>query len=164
MLFRSALAESFLEKSGDNYEVATLAAKGRMQAEAGGKIEQCFVADGILAWLHLQNGKPQEALEVLNGIEGKAEKEEGQNLLPNIYAFETRCSLYRGDRACVTGWMENAPDENVEFRIYDRFIYLTKVRVYLQSGRNEQAYSLLTKLRYYAEMMSRTYKIGRAHV
>ena len=107
-----------------------------MQAEAGGKIEQCFVADGILAWLHLQNGKPQEALEVLNGIEGKAEKEEGQNLLPNIYAFETRCSLYRGDRACVTGWMENAPDENVEFRIYDRFIYLTKVRVYLQSGRN----------------------------
>ena len=156
-LVNLALAESFLEKSGDNYEVATLAAKGRMQAEAGGKIEQCFVADGILAWLHLQNGKPQEALEVLNGIEGKAEKEEGQNLLPNIYAFETRCSLYRGDRACVTGWMENAPDENVEFRIYDRFIYLTKVRVYLQSGRNEQAYSLLTKLRYYAEMMSRTY-------
>lgn len=156
-LVNLALAESFLEKSGDNYEVATLAAKGRMQAEAGGKIEQCFVADGILAWLHLQNGKPQEALEVLNGIEGKAEKEEGQNLLPNIHAFETRCSLYRGDRACVTEWMENAPDENVEFRIYDRFIYLTKVRVYLQSGRNEQAYSLLTKLRYYAEMMSRTY-------
>ena len=156
-LVNLALAESFLEKSGDNYEVATLAAKGRMQAEAGGKIEQCFVADGILAWLHLQNGKPQEALEVLNGIEEKAEKEEGQNLLPNIYVFETRCSLYRGDRAYVTEWMENAPDENVEFRIYDRFIYLTKVRVYLQSGRNEQAYSLLTKLRYYAEMMSRTY-------
>jgi len=156
-LVNLALAESFLEKSGDNYEVATLAAKGRMQAEAGGKIEQCFVADGILAWLHLQNGKPQEALEVLNGIEEKAEKEEEQNLLPNIYAFETRCSLYRGDRAYVTEWMENAPDENVEFRIYDRFIYLTKVRVYLQSGRNEQAYSLLTKLRYYAEMMSRTY-------
>ena len=50
-LVNLALAESFLEKSGDNYEVATLAAKGRMQAEAGGKIEQCFVADGILAWL-----------------------------------------------------------------------------------------------------------------
>ena len=59
-LVNLALAESFLEKSGDNYEVATLAAKGRMQAEAGGKIEQCFVADGILAWLHLQNGKPQD--------------------------------------------------------------------------------------------------------
>ena len=44
-LVNLALAESFLEKSGDNYEVATLAAKGRMQAEAGGKIEQCFVAD-----------------------------------------------------------------------------------------------------------------------
>lgn len=32
-LVNLALAESFLEKSGDNYEVATLAAKGRMQAE-----------------------------------------------------------------------------------------------------------------------------------
>jgi LuxR family maltose regulon positive regulatory protein len=83
-LVNLALAESFLEKSGDNYEVATLAAKGRMQAEAGGKIEQCFVADGILAWLHLQNGKPQEALEVLNGIEGKAEKR-GRTKSPSQY-------------------------------------------------------------------------------
>lgn len=152
-----ALAESFLEKSGDNYEIATLAAKGRMQAESGGKLEQCFVADGIQTWLHLQNGKPQEAMEVLTGIEHKAENEDGKNLLPNIHAFEARCSLYRGDRASISAWADSAPDENVEFRIYDRFIYLTKVRVYLQSGRNEQAYSLLTKLRYYADMMSRTY-------
>lgn len=83
-LVNLALAESFLEKSGDNYEVATLAAKGRMQAEAGGKIEQCFVADGILAWLHLQNGKPQEALEVLNGIEGKGRKR-GRTKSPSQY-------------------------------------------------------------------------------
>ena len=45
----------------------------------------------------------------------------------------------RPDAACTeeiepvlqVGW-KTAPDENVEFRIYDRFIYLTKVRVYLQ--------------------------------
>ena len=49
-LVNIALAESFLEKGGDNYEIATLAAKGRMQAEAGGKLEQCFVADGIQIW------------------------------------------------------------------------------------------------------------------
>lgn len=93
-LVNLALAESFLEKSGDNYEVATLAAKGRMQAEAGGKIEQCFVADGILAWLHLQNGKPQEALEVLNGIEGKAEKRKDKISFP-IYMH------LRPDAACT---------------------------------------------------------------
>ena len=42
-----ALAESFLEKGEDNYEVSSLANRGRMQAEAGGKLEQCFVADGF---------------------------------------------------------------------------------------------------------------------
>ena len=60
-----ALAESFLEKGEDNYEVSSLANRGRMQAEAGGKLEQCFVADGILAWLHIQNGRYNEALELM---------------------------------------------------------------------------------------------------
>ena len=156
-LVNTALAESFLEKGGDNYEIATLAAKGRMQAEAGGKLEQCFVADGIQVWLHLQNGKPQEAEEILDGIEKKAEKESGQNLIPNIKAFKARCSLYRGDRAALAEWMNQIPDENEEFRIYDRFIYLTKVRAYLQSGKEAQAYYLLEKLKYYASVMKRTY-------
>lgn len=156
-LVNIALAESFLEKGGDNYEIATLAAKGRMQAEAGGKLEQCFVADGIQIWLHLQNGKPQEAEEILDGIEKKAENEFGQNLIPNIKAFKARCSLYRGDRAALAEWMKLIPDENEEFRIYDRFIYLTKVRVYLQNGRESLAFCLLEKLKYYASVMKRTY-------
>ena len=156
-LVNIALAESFLEKGGDNYEIATLAAKGRMQAEAGGKLEQCFVADGIQIWLHLQNGKPQEAEEILDGIEKKAENEFGQNLIPNIKAFKARCSLYRGDRVALAEWMKLIPDENEEFRIYDRFIYLTKVRLYLQNGRESQAFCLLEKLKYYASVMKRTY-------
>ena len=44
--------------------------------------------------------------------------------------------------------MKKAPDEEQEFSIYDRFHYLTKVRVYLQNGRNEQAYNLLLKCEY----------------
>ena len=152
-----ALAESFLEKAGDNYEIATLAAKGRIQAEAGGKLEQCFVADGVQAWLHLQNGKPQEALDILTSLEKKAENENVKNIIPNIKAFKARCCLYRGERNSTAEWMASAPDENVEFRIFDRFIYLTKVRYYLMSGRDGQAYSLLEKLRYYVGVMKRTY-------
>ena len=34
---------------------------------------------------------------------------------------------------------------------------MTKVRVYLQNGRNEQAYNLLLKCGYYAKVMKRTY-------
>lgn len=151
------LAESLLEKGGDNYEIATLATKGRMQAEAAGKLEQCFVADGILSWLHLQNGKPKEAMDILTSIEEKAICENMSQLIPNIKAFKVRCCLYSGDKAEVSDWLLNAPDENIEFRILDRFQYLTKVRVYLQNGRNEKAYELLTELFYYADMMKRTY-------
>lgn len=57
----------------------------------------------------------------------------------------------------IAKWMETAPDEEIEFRTYDRFQFLTKVRVYLQMGRYEQAYNLLVKLQYYASMMKRTY-------
>ena len=39
-----ALAESYLEKGQDDYEVMALIQKGRMQAESGGKIEQVWVA------------------------------------------------------------------------------------------------------------------------
>ena len=73
-----ALSESFFEKGEDNYEVASLANKGRMQAETGGKLEQCFVADGMLAWLHIITGKVSEAEELLKRFYKKAEKEEAK--------------------------------------------------------------------------------------
>lgn len=156
-LVNLALAESFFEKGGDNYEVATLANKGRMQAEAGGKLEQCFVADGILAWLHIINGKEKEAEELLVRFENKVKKEGAERLIPNIETFIVRCALYSGDKVAVAEWMAKAPDEELQFSIYDRFHYMTKVRVYLQNGRNEQAYNLLLKCGYYAKVMKRTY-------
>mgnify|MGYP002273920187 FL=1 len=152
-----ALSESFFEKGEDNYEVASLANKGRMQAETGGKLEQCFVADGMLAWLHIITGKVSEAEELLKRFYKKAEKEEAERLLPNIETFIIRCALYSQKKAEIEKWMKKAPDEEQEFSIYDRFHYLTKVRVYLQNGRNEQAYNLLLKCEYYATVMKRTY-------
>lgn len=53
--------------------------------------------------------------------------------------------------------METAPDENVEFVTFDRFHHLTKVRIYLTTGKYELAVELLQKLLYYAEVMKRTY-------
>ena len=155
-LVNLALAESFFEKGGDNYEVAMLANKGRMQAEAGGKIEQCFVGDGMLAWLHIITGKVKEAEELLTRFKGKAQQENAERILPNIDTFLVRCALYDADKAAIAKWLAQAPDEELIFSIYDRFHYITKVRVYLQNGRNEQAYHLLLKCAYYAKVMQRT--------
>ena len=161
-LVNLALSESLLEKGGDNYEVASLANKGRMQAEAGGKLEQCFVADGMLAWLHILNGKVQEAEELLGRFRKKLQKEKEsstsiERMMANVDTFLIRCALYRSDRSASARWLETAPDEELGFCVYDRFGYVTKVRVYLQNGRNEQAYNLLLKLEYYARVMRRTY-------
>lgn len=157
-LVNLALAESFLEKGGDNYEVAALANKGRMQAESVGRIEQCFVADGILAWLHILTGKAAEAEELLTRFYRKAEAEGREKLLPNVRTFLIRSRLYGRKRKEAEQWLtEEAPDVEQGFSIYDRFHYMTMVRIYLQQGRNEQAYNLLSKCEYYAKVMKRTY-------
>lgn len=156
-LVNLALAESFLEKGGDSYEISNLANKGMLQAQAGGKLEQCFVAAGLLSWLHLQNGHGEDAEELLVSFRKKAEEEGAVKLLPNLTALQIRMGLYLGKTAEAAEWMEEAPDEEVEFTTMERFRYLTKVRIYLLTGRNEKAVSLLQRLLYYAEVMKRTY-------
>ncbi len=151
-----ALAESFFEKGGDNYEVCTLAQKGRLQAQAGGKPEQVFVAVGILAQLSVMNNHMEDAMENLEGFRTSAAAEAPQ-LLTSIDTLRTRFLLYSGRSAEVADWMERAPDEAAEFCTLERYRYITKVRVYLSTGRREKALNLLLQLLLYAEKRQRTY-------
>ena len=156
-LINLALAESYLEKGADSYEIANLTNKGMMQAQAGGKIEQCFVATGILAWLHIINDNAEDAKELLLNFQKKVEKEGATKLLPNLTSMQIRIGLYLGNTAEVMEWMEQAPHEEIEFSTMERFRYLTKVRVYLSAGRYEKAINLLQRIQYYAQIMNRTY-------
>ncbi|WP_075720678.1 LuxR C-terminal-related transcriptional regulator [Roseburia sp. 499] len=152
-----ALAESFYEKGGDNYEILSLVSRGRMQAEAGGKLEQCFVAAAIQARVHVINGQIEEAVEILKHFRNVAVKEHGDKLLPNIDTFLFRLALYQGEKAQIEEWMEKAPKEDEEFCTFNRYHYLAKVRGYLLYGRYERAQSLLERLLYYAKVMDRPY-------
>lgn len=156
-LVNLALAESFLEKGEDSYEIANLTNKGMMQAQAGGKIEQCFVATGILVWLHILNNHAEDAREQLLYFQKKAEQEASTKLLANLAALQIRIGLYQGKSAEAVEWMEQAPNEELEFSTMERFRYLTKVRIYLLMGKYEKAISLLQRIQYYAELMHRTY-------
>lgn len=153
-----ALAESFFEKGGDDYEVASLAGKGRMQAESGGKTEQVFVAVGILTQLSILNNRMADAVDMLESFRQIA-KLEAPKLLPNIQAMLVRMDLYTGRISEAYRWLEEAPDEDSEFNTMERYRYLTKVRVYLTAGRKEKALLLLDKMHFYAEKMHRTYII-----
>lgn len=155
-LVNLALSESFFEKGEDDYEVASLAGSGRMQAESGGKTEQVFVAVGILAQLSALNNRMEDAAAMLNSFRGIAERD-APKLLPNIDAFLCRMDLYAGKIREVTLWLKEAPDEDMEFNSMERYRYMIKVRAYLATGRKEKAVLLLKKMQYYAEKSHRTY-------
>ena len=157
-LISIALAESFFEKGTDSYEVSVYANRGRMEAEAGGKIENEFVAVGILARLHVINGHIDVAKDILSSFRQRAEeKKVASAMIQNIDAMEARVACYMADLECVSAWQDTAPDEGKEFYALNRYQYLTKIRAYLMEGENEKAITLCHKLLYYAEMMKRTY-------
>ena len=124
-LVNLALAESFFEKGKDRYEVVALLANGRMQADSGGKLEQVFVADGLMAWQSVFDGQIACAKDRLESFYKKAKAECKEKVLLNIETFLVRLGLYSGNIAVALRWMETAPDENVEFVSFYRFHYLT---------------------------------------
>ena len=155
-LVKAALGESFYEKGEDTYQILTLLARAKMEAE-GGMAEIAFAAVGLQVRLDTLQGQIQTAAEVLASFEKSVRDEGAVQLLPNIAALKCRLALYRGDREAVQAWLCQAPDEDREFCILERYRYLTKVRCYLSLGEYLKAQALLEKLRYYAEKCGRTY-------
>ena len=156
-LVKAALGESFYEKGEDAYEVLTLLARAKMEAEGGGMIEIAFAAVGLQVRLDTLQGEIQTAAEVLASFEKGVRGQGAVQLLPNIGALRCRLALYQGDKEAVSAWMAQAPDEDREFCIMERYRYLTKVRCYLSLGEYLKAQALLEKLRYYTEKCRRTY-------
>ena len=156
-LVKAALGESLYEKGEDAYEVLTLLARAKMEAEGGGMIEIAFAAVGLQVRLDALQGEIQTAAEVLASFEKGVREQGAVQLLPNIGALKCRLALYQGDKEAVSAWMAQAPDEDREFCIMERYRYLTKVRCYLSLGEYLKAQALLEKLRYYTEKCRRTY-------
>ena len=156
-LVKAALGESFYEKGEDAYEVLTLLARAKMEAEGGGMIEIAFAAVGLQVRLDTLQGEIQTAAEVLASFEKGVREQGAVQLLPNIGALRCRLALYQGDKEAVSAWMAQAPDEDREFCVMERYRYLTKVRCYLSIGEYLKAQALLEKLRYYTEKCRRTY-------
>lgn len=156
-LVKAALGESLYEKGEDAYEVLTLFTRARMEAEGGGMPEIAFAAVGLTVRLDTLQGELQTAKEVLASFEKSVREQGAVQLIPNISALRCRLALREGDKKAVAAWMGEAPEEEKEFCILERYRYLTKVRCYLSTGEYVKAQSLLEKLRYYAEKCKRPY-------
>lgn len=153
----AALAESEYEKGGDPCEVLSLLSRGQIETQAGGTMEIAFACIGMQVRLNLVHGQIQAAAELLDFFEEKVHERSEVQLLPNLNALRCRLALYKGDQDGVVQWLKQAPNEEAEFYLLERYRYLTKVRCYLFLGEYWKAHGLLVKLRYYAERYQRTY-------
>lgn len=157
-LVELALAESFFEKGHDPYEVIRLASKGQIKAESQGNLQMEFAAIGMIVRTHIINGHADDAKEILQKFIDKAEQAHAEKLLPNLYNLCTRVSLLQGEKAEIAAWMEQkSPNEMDDFWPFERYRYMTKIRIYILYGKYELAESLIEKMLYYAEVMHRTY-------
>lgn len=156
-LVNAALAESFFEKGGNSYEIMSLVAKAKMEADAGGKTELSFAATGTLFRQYIFLGEPDNARDLLDSFEIKAKKENLIKLYMPIEAMRCRLALIEGENESAALWLKNAPDENEEFIALYRYIYLTKVRCYIAFEQYNKAYMLIELLKYYAELCDRKY-------
>ena len=156
-LVHAALCESFYEKGGRDNEVLNHAIMLQMEVESGGKTDLLFASVGVQVRLNLLSGNTANAVKLLDSFEARVRSEKRANLLPNLNALRCRVALVTDDHEYIKRWLEEAPDEQMEFWSLDRYRYLTKVRCYLALGRNPDAINLLKRLLYYAEVNKRTY-------
>lgn len=156
-LIHAALCESLYEKGGHDNDVMGHAIMMQMDVERGGKTELMFASVGIQVRLNLMNGNAANAIKLLDSFETRVRSEKLMNLLPNLNALRCRVALVTDNYEYVNQWMQEAPDEQMEFWSLDRYRYLTKVRCYLALGQNQDAINLLKRLLYYADVNKRTY-------
>ncbi|SHK80243.1 LuxR C-terminal-related transcriptional regulator [Hespellia stercorisuis] len=175
-LVNIALAESFFEKSfegqndPDDYKIMTLLNSGYTMADMKGKIEMCFVAIGVMVKLHISHNQPQVAKTLLMEFREKAIAENALRLLPNIDAMRVWLKLLAGNmdidkELSVENWLaDDAPNENREFYILERYRYMVKIRVYIVMGQYEDAARLIERVLVYFEKYNRTFFWIQAHL
>ena len=152
-----ALGESLYEKGGDLYTVIGRLSKGQLEADGAGDEELVFAAVGLLVRANAALGELAAAKKLADDYRSRIRRKGRNNLYPNVEALLCRLALLRGDTKARDAWMETAPGDTDDFNVMERYRYLTKIRVYIETRQYTAAFSLLQKLTYYADLYDRTY-------
>lgn len=156
-LVGAALGESFYEKGGRDYDVLYHLTKSQAEIVGGGDLEIQFACVGIQCRMSYLMGNISNSFQLLDGFEKRVIEQNDLVFLPNIRALRCRLNLLAGKMKEVSAWMQEAPDEAVDFFTMDRYRYLTKVRCYIAYGEQQKAATLLGMIWHYAEVSKRLY-------
>lgn len=150
-----AVAESQFERGRHWEAILSLANSGLMAAQAGGKQELQFVAVAILARVYCMQGMAADARSMMDQY-GK-ELEGHRRIRCNLEALQARLDLYLGHPEAAAKWLYTLPPDGTSFDALDRYRYVTKVRLLIIQDQIEAALTLLTRLKWYADMTRRPY-------
>ncbi|MDD3278826.1 MAG: LuxR C-terminal-related transcriptional regulator [Lachnospiraceae bacterium] len=158
-LVNVSLAESAFEKdSMDAYEIMSMLNSAYVKADTKGKPEMCFTAMGIMARVHISRGQPQLALSMIKDFREKMLAGGQNQLIPNIDAFLVWQALLSGNVQAAEKWLTGqAPNENIDFNILERYRYMIKIKTYIALGRLEEAATLTERMSVYCEEYYRNY-------
>lgn len=156
-LVQAALGESAYAKGEDRFVVLSRLTKAQNQSENNGILEMTWVSVALQARLALSSGDVDYAQRLANGMLQRAERESSHRLAEAVNAFSCWLGLHTNQTSRILAWMENAPDETVEFCTLNRYLYLVKIYGYIALGKHTDALVLLQRMLLYADYAHRTY-------
>lgn len=152
-----ALGESYYEKGFPVDVVLNCLSGVNIDARSGDDASLEFVAAALRTRILLSEESAESAEKCFDGFLKKFEGLHEEKILTNAYAMRCRLSMTCPDMSCIENWYGTAPDENNDFYIMNRFLYMVKIRCYIIYKKYVSAAALISKLRYYAESYGRTY-------
>lgn len=146
-LYEVGNVECMIEQNtGNTFDIMKILNEAYVVCDAMGRMEVCFVCVVLLTRLHLNRGQINVAKEQIESFNQKIKKENAGYLMPNMNAFSAWLLLLQGNTGLAKEWLKEAPDENIEFYIMERYRYIHKVRFLIATGNMEHAYSLIKRL------------------
>ena len=156
-LVQAALGESAYAKGEDRFVVLSRLTKAQNQSENNGILEMTWVSVALQARLALGSGDVEYAQRLASGMLQRAERENSPRLVEAVNAFSCWLGLHTNQVGRILAWMENAPDETVEFCTLNRYLYMVKICGYIALGKHTDALALLQRMLLYADYAHRTY-------
>ena len=154
-LVQTALGESTYEKGGDRFKVLSYLTKAQSQCENNGIVEMAWVDTALQAKLALGTGDIEYANRLVAGMLQGVDRQSA--LYASVEAFSCWLSLYRNETGKIRQWLEEAPDETVEFCTLNRYLYMVKIHCYAALSKHTDALVLLQRMLAYADYAQRTY-------
>lgn len=151
-----AIAESKFEK-GESVSGRIFSLVSQMTAiQTRGTPDIEFALVGLLARAMIDEGKAGDAMQTVISVRKRFEDAGDTRFFPNIDALICRINLVTGNTEAVDMWYQRqAPKDPVNFRVMQRYRYLTEAMVEISSGENQAAIVTLAPMAGYCRICSR---------